>query len=101
MLQLKLRWSPTIPDVPSSYRGLPSVFSAPPWGSVLVCLSLGASFSFFVAPTLFLLSRRASLLGQEGFFTIDILLCFCEDLVHACLRVLWTLLDPRADATRF
>ena len=56
---------PSIPDVPfpSSYRGPLSVFSAPPWGSVPVCLSLGASFSFFVAPALFLLSRRASLLG--------------------------------------
>ena len=77
-----------ISDVPSSYRGSFSVFSASRWGSVPVCLSLRASFSFFVAPTLFLLSRRASLLGQEGFFTVDILLSFGEDLVHACPRVL-------------
>ena len=55
--------------------------------SLPACL-LGASFSFFVARALFLLSRRASLLGQEGFFTIDILLSFGEDLGHACLRVL-------------
>ena len=75
-----------IPDVPSSYWGLVFVFSSPPWGSVPVCLSLGASFSFFVSPALFLLSRKASLLGQEGFFTVDILLCFGEDLNHACLR---------------
>ena len=75
-----------IPDVPSSYRGPLSVFSTLPWGSV--CLSLGASFFFFVAPALFLLSRRASLLGQEGFFTVYILLCFGKDLGHACLRVL-------------
>ena len=77
-----------ISDVPSSYRGPLSVFSAPPWESFLVFLSLGASFSFFVAPTLFLLSRRASLLGQEGIFTVDTLLCFGEDLGHAYLRVL-------------
>ena len=77
-----------VPDVPSSYRGPLSVFSAPPWGSVPVCLFLGASFPFLVASALFLLSRRASLLGQEGFFTVDILLCFGEDLSHACLRVL-------------
>ena len=77
-----------IPNVPSSYRGPLSVFSAPPWGSIPIYLSLGASFSFFVAPAIFLLSRRASLLGQEGFFTVDILLCFGEDLGHACLRVL-------------
>ena len=51
-------------------------------------MSLGASFSFFVAPALFLLSRRASLLGQEGLFAFDILLCFGEDLGHAGLRVL-------------
>ena len=79
---------PAILDVPSSCRGPLSVFSAPSWGSVPVCLSLGALISFFVAPALFLLSRRASLLGQEGFFTVDILLCFGEDLGHACLRVL-------------
>ena len=77
-----------IPDVPSSCWGPLSVFSAPPWGSVLVCLSLRASFSFFVAPTLFLLSRRASLLGEEGFFAVDILLYFGEDLDHAGLRVI-------------
>ena len=79
---------PVIPDIPSSYQGRLSVLSAPLWESVPICLSLGASFSFFVAPTLFLLSRRASLLGQEGFFTIDILLYLGEDLGHACLRVL-------------
>ena len=88
MLKLRLRWSPAIPDVPSYCRGPLSIFPAPPWGSVLVYLSLGASFSFFVAPTLFLLSRRASLLGEEGFFAVDILLCFGEDLGHAGLRVL-------------
>ena len=75
-------------EVPSSYGGPLSVFSTPPWGSVLVCLSLEASFFFFVAPALFLLSRRTSLLGQEVFFTVDVLLCFGEDLVHACVRVL-------------
>ena len=88
LLQLRLRWSLTIPDVPSSYQGSLSIFFAPPWGYVPVCLSLGTSFSFFVAPALFLLSRRASLLGQKGLFTVDILLCFGEDLDHACLRVL-------------
>ena len=77
-----------IPDVPSSCRGPLSTFSAPPWGSIPICLSLGASFSFFVAPALFLLSRRASLLGEEGFFAVDVLLCFDEDLGHAGLRVL-------------
>ena len=84
----QLRWSSAIPDVPLSYQGPLSVFSAPSWGSVPVCLSLGAPFSFFVAPALFLLSRRASLLGQEDFFTVDILLCFGEDFGLACLRVL-------------
>ena len=88
MLLLKLRWSPVIPNVPSSCRGPLSVFSAPPLGSVPVCLSLGASFSFFVTSALFLLSIRTSLFGQEGFFTVDILLCFGEDLGHACMRVL-------------
>ena len=87
-MQLRLRWSPAIPDFPSSGRGPLSIFSAPPWGSVPVCLSLGASFSFFVTPALFLLSRKASLHGQEGFFAVDILLCFGEDLGHASLRVL-------------
>ena len=77
-----------IPDVPSFCRRPLSIFSAPPWGSVPVCLSLGASFSFFVAPALLLLSRRASFLGQEGFFTVDILFYFGEDLGYACLRVL-------------
>ena len=76
------------PDVPSFYRGPLSTFSAPPWGSVSVCLSLGASFSFFVSPALFLLSRIASLLGEEGFFAFDILLYVSEDLGHAGLRVL-------------
>ena len=75
-------------EVSSTCWGSLSVFSTPPWGSVLVCMSLGASFSFFVVPALFLLSRRASLLGEEGFFVIDILLCFGEDLGHAGLRVL-------------
>ena len=51
-------------------------------------MSLGVSFSFFVDPALFLLSRRASLIGEEGFFAVDILLCFGEDLDHAGLRVL-------------
>ena len=77
-----------IPDVPSSYRGPLSVFSAPPWGSVPVCLSLGASFSFFVTLAPFLLIRRAPFLGQDDFFIVDILLRFGEDLGHACLRVL-------------
>ena len=76
-----------IPDVPLSYWGPLFIFSAPPWGSIPVCLSLGASLSFFVAPILFLLSRRASLLGHEGFLTVDILLCFGEDLGHAYMRV--------------
>ena len=49
---------------------------------------LGLRSLFFVAPALFLLSRRASLLGQDGFFTVDILLCFGENLGHASLRVL-------------
>ena len=83
-----LRWSHAIPDVPLSYRGPFSVFSAPPWGSVSVYLSHRASFSFFIALALFLLTRRASLLGQEGFFIVDILLYFGEDLGHAYLRVL-------------
>ena len=77
-----------IPDFTSSCQGPLSTFSAPPCGSVPVCLSLGAFFSFFVAPVLFLLSRRASLLGEEGFFVVDILHCFGEDLGHAGLRVL-------------
>ena len=51
-----------ISDVSSSCRGPFSVFSTPSWGSVPVCLSLGTLFSFFVAPALFLLSRRASML---------------------------------------
>ena len=76
------------PYIPSSCRGPLSAFFAPPWGSILVCLSLGASFSFFVAPALFLLSRRASFLGEEGFFAVDILLYFSKDLGHAGLRVL-------------
>ena len=90
LLQLRLRWPPAIPDVPSSYRGPLCALSAPPWGSVLVCRSLGALFSFFFAPALFFFffSRRASLLGDEGFFAVDILLCFGEDLGHAGLRVL-------------
>ena len=75
-------------DVPSSFWGPLSVFSAPPWGFIPICLPHGASFPFLVASTLFLLSRRAPLLGQEDFFTVDILLCFGKDLCHARLRVL-------------
>ena len=77
-----------IPDVPLPCRGPLSTFSTPPWGSFPVYRSLRASFSFFVAPTLFLLCKRASLLGEEGFFVVNILLCFGEDLSHAGLRVL-------------
>ena len=88
LLQLRLRWSPAILEVPSSCRGPLSVFFAPLWGFVPVRLSLGASFSFFVAPAPFLLRRRASLLGEEGFFAVDILLYFDEDLGYAGLRVL-------------
>ena len=72
-------------DIPLPLWGSLSVS---PRGSVPVSLPLGASFPFLVTPTLFLLSRRAPLLGQEGFFTVDILLCFGEHLGHACLRVL-------------
>ena len=39
-----------IPDVPLSFWGPLSVFSAPPWGSVLVCLPLRASLPFFYLP---------------------------------------------------
>ena len=77
-----------IPDLPSPCRVSLSSFSTPPWGYVPICQSLGASFSFFVTPALFLLCRRASLHGEEGLFTVDILLYFGEDLGHAGLRVI-------------
>ena len=71
-------------DFPSPLWGSLSIFSVSPRGSVPISLPHGASFPFLVAPTLLLLSRRAPLLGQEGFFTIDILLRFGEHLGHAC-----------------
>ena len=75
-------------DVSLPLWGSLSVFPVSPQGSVLVSLPPGASFPFFVAPALLLLSRRALFLGQEGFFTVDILLCFGKHLGHAYLRVL-------------
>ena len=30
---------------------------------------------------------RALFLGYEGFFTVNILLCFCEHFSHACLGI--------------
>ena len=71
-------------EVPAPFRGSFSIFL---WGTFSDALSFGASSSSLVCPAFFFIGGRALLLGYEGFFTINILLCFCEHLSHACLGI--------------
>ena len=73
-----------ISEVPTPFRGSVFVFL---WRSFLVAVSLGASSSSFVCPALFFVGGRALFFRYEGLFTVDILLCFCEHLCHACLGI--------------
>ena len=74
-----------VSDAPSSLWGL---FSVPSWGSLSVSLSPRASLPLLVSPAFLLVGLRASSLGYEGFFSVNVLLCFSEHLSHACLRIL-------------
>ena len=47
-LQLELGWTQAVPDVTSSLWRSISVFPTPPWGSVSVSSSPGASVSLFL-----------------------------------------------------
>ena len=62
LLQLGLRWSQAVSDIPSPLRGSFSFLSVSSWGFVLVSSSSEASFSFFLTPASFLLCGRVFLL---------------------------------------
>ena len=57
-------------------------------GDLSRSLLLGASSTLFVSPAFLFLGWRASFIGCEGFFAVNVLLRFSEHLGHACLRIL-------------
>ena len=87
-LQLKLGWTKAVPDVTSSLWRSISVISVPPWRSVSVSSSSGASVPFFLILVFLLLHGRAFSLRYKGLLAIDVFFCFSEDLGHPYLRVL-------------
>ena len=80
----ELRWAKTISKVPMPFWGSFSIFL---WGPFPTALSFGALSSSLVCSAFFFMGGRALLLGYEGFFTVNILLCFCEHLSHAGLGI--------------
>ena len=63
----ELRWTQTVSEVPSPFRGSFSIFS---WGFFLVVLYFGASSSSFVYSTSLFTGGRALPLGYEGFLAV-------------------------------
>ena len=74
-----------ISEVLTPFWGSFSVFL---WSPFPVALSFGALSSSLVCPAFFFVGGKALLFGYEGFFTVNILLCFCEHLSHAFLGIL-------------
>ena len=87
-LQRELGWTQAVPNVTSSLWRSIFVFSVPPWRSVSVSLSFGASVPFFLVLVFLLLCGRASLLRHKGLLAVDVFFYFGKHLGHACLRVL-------------
>ena len=77
-----------VSEVTSSLWGSISVFPAPPWRSVSVSSSLGASIPLFLVLPFLLSHGKASPLRHKGLLAVDVFLYFGEHLDHACLRVL-------------
>ena len=84
MSSFELRWTQAISEVSTPFWGSFSIFL---WGCFPNALSFGASSSSFICPTLFFMGGRALLLGYEGFFFVNVLLCLCEHLNHVCLGI--------------
>ena len=77
-----------VPDVTSSLWRSIFVFSVPPWRSVSVSSSFGASVPFFLVLAFLLFHGRAFPLKHKGLLAVDVFFCFDEHLDHACLWVL-------------